>query len=461
MKEKNTSGFIRYLVTIGDVLILRFAYLLTEWLLDSFNLYYHHQTDFFIIFTLVWITCGLLNRIHLINRLSSVRETSFTLANAMIMHVLIMLAIIIPMQPEIVSPNYLLANYFIMANLIIWSRIAFKLVFKYIEFSGFNQRKVVIIGTTKEGQDLYTYFERHKGAGYQCLGILDDKDRASTGMVNVRGKLQDIEQFCINHDVEEVYFALPLEYDDLLEHTREFCDQNTIYFRIAPDLSDVVKANYYVSLYDSQPVITMRNEPLGTLLNLILKRIFDIVFSLLVILLVFPFIFPIVILAIKLDSPGPIFFKQLRPGKRNRLFECYKFRTMCVNDQTEVQATKDDARVTRVGKILRKTNIDELPQFFNVLLGSMSVVGPRPNMVGQLDRYSKIIDTYKVRHFITPGITGYAQVNGFRGETQDDELMEKRVEYDVQYIENWSFLLDLKIIFQTVYNMFRGEKSAY
>jgi putative colanic acid biosynthesis UDP-glucose lipid carrier transferase len=207
--------------------------------------------------------------------------------------------------------------------------------------------------------------------------------------------------------------------------------------------------------------MTLRREPLQSLFNRVLKRAFDIGFALTVICTIFPFVFPLIILAIKLESPGPIFFIQKRPGRRNKLFNCIKFRTMRVNNQTELQATKNDPRITKTGAFLRKTNLDELPQFFNVLFGDMSVVGPRPNLVSQLEMYSKWISKYPVRHFILPGITGYAQVNGFRGETKQPELMEKRVEYDILYMENWSFALDLKIIFLTVWNMIRGEKNAY
>ncbi len=452
---------MKYVVVAGDVLLLWTSYLLTGWILNTLNVVYSHQTDYVIIFTLVWITAGLLNKIYKINTQPPVRELSLTLINSLIMHVLATFIVILRMQPGLVTLNFLVVNYFVMATIIFWSRVVLKLIFKYFEFSAFDVRKVIVVGTTLEGQELHGFFQRHKNAGYDFLGFFDDEDRSIEGTIELRGGLADIQQFCLDHGVEEVYFALPFEYNRFLEETKKFCDDNTIYFRLAPDFSDFVKSNYHVFLYDSLPVITLRSEPLGATMNLVLKRAFDIVFSALVILFIFPIIFPIIMLAIKLDSPGPIFFKQLRPGKRNRLFECYKFRTMCVNDQTEVQATKNDDRITRVGKILRKTNLDELPQFFNVLLGSMSVVGPRPNMVSQLDRYSKIIDKYKVRHFITPGITGYAQVNGFRGETKDDKLMEKRVEYDVKYIENWSFLLDLKIIFLTIYNMFKGEKNAY
>lgn len=167
-------------------------------------------------------------------------------------------------------------------------------------------------------------------------------------------------------------------------------------------------------------------------------------------------------IAIKLSSPGPIFFKQLRTGFRGKEFYCYKFRTMKVNKDADTkQATKKDPRKTKVGEFLRKTSIDELPQFFNVWRGDMSVVGPRPHMLKHTKDYSALIDKYMLRHTIKPGITGWAQVNGFRGQTDHLWQMEKRVEYDVWYAENWNFFLDLKIIFLTVWNVFRGEKNAY
>ena len=190
------------------------------------------------------------------------------------------------------------------------------------------------------------------------------------------------------------------------------------------------------------------------------KRLFDILFSLTIILGVFPIAVPLIALAIRLDSKGPIIFRQMRRGKKNKLFECYKFRTMHVGSNASEQASKDDSRITRVGRFLRKSNLDELPQFVNVLLGNMSVVGPRPHISKQ-DEYAKTIHKYPFRCFITPGITGYAQVSGYRGETKEPSLMEKRVEYDLKYMENWSLLFDLKIIGQTVWLMFRGQKNAY
>jgi putative colanic acid biosynthesis UDP-glucose lipid carrier transferase len=194
----------------------------------------------------------------------------------------------------------------------------------------------------------------------------------------------------------------------------------------------------------------------------VVKRLFDIAFSLFVIVFIFSWLYPILALLIKLESPGPVIFKQERSGRNNVQFYCYKFRSMRVNDECHLkQASKNDCRITRIGRILRKTSLDELPQFFNVLLGNMSVVGPRPHMLKHTEHYREVVDQYMVRHYMKPGITGWAQVNGYRGETIELGLMEKRVEHDIWYMENWSALLDIKIVMLTVLNVIKGEKNAY
>lgn len=210
------------------------------------------------------------------------------------------------------------------------------------------------------------------------------------------------------------------------------------------------------------PVIRSHEDSLSTMENRVKKRIVDLFISGLVLVFILSWMVPLIGLIIKLQSPGPIFFKQPRSGRNNQTFGCYKFRSMVVNkDSDKAQASKDDKRITPIGKFLRKTNLDEFPQFINVFLGQMTVVGPRPHMLSHTEHYSKLIQHYMVRHFVKPGITGWAQVNGYRGETKDPKLMAKRVEHDLEYITNWSSMLDFKIIFMTALNMLRGEKNAY
>ena len=464
MRGKYYSLVSKLMIFIIDFWLINLAFVVAARLGLSSSLSKDQLTSFFLIFGLIWIIAGFFNKIYRIDTASLMRNVSIDLAGAFLVHFVIICTVLLIFHIYSVSAAYLAYVYVLSAAFIIAFRLVYKLVLKYYQFTGFDQRKVVIIGATGSGTSLYQYFSNYQSAGYHFTGFFDD-DTNHPSAINdkIIGKLDanSIKDFCRTNDIGEIYFALPLTRKDLLDDLSRFADNNFIYFRIAPDFSKVVQDNCDVFLINSIPILTTRKEPLGNSLNASLKRIFDVAFSLTVILTLFPFILPILALAIRLDSPGPIFFKQLRPGKKNKLFDCYKFRTMHVNKMTEVQATKNDSRITRVGRFLRKSNLDELPQFFNVLLGNMSVVGPRPNMISQLEQYSKTIENYRVRHFVTPGITGYAQVNGFRGETKELELMEKRVQYDVKYIENWSLALDIKIIFLTVWNMVKGEKNAY
>jgi putative colanic acid biosynthesis UDP-glucose lipid carrier transferase len=462
MRSKSYSSILKVLIFVIDFWLIHLAFNVAHVMGFANGIVESQLAAFFLIFSLLWIIAGLFYKIYRIDTLSLMRSIGTNLFNAFLSHTLLIITVITTLPIFNINPRFLISVYGIAGFFIIGVRVLYKLFLKYIEFSGFDQRKVIIVGATNSGNALYQYFSTHQAAGYQFKGCFDDQpEDANMSVELIVGNLSEVKAFCLRENIDEIYFALPLTHDRLLKDLARFADDNFIYFRIAPDFSKVVNEKCQIFLINSVPVFTPRNEPLGMSLNAILKRSFDILFSSSVILLLFPFIFPVIAFAIRMDSEGPIFFKQLRPGKKNKLFDCYKFRTMYVNDTTEKQATKNDSRITKVGAFLRKTNLDELPQFFNVLIGNMSVVGPRPNLISQLEKYSKTIQLYKIRHFITPGITGYAQVNGYRGETKDPELMKKRVYYDVLYLENWSLALDVKIILLTVWNMIKGDKNAY
>ena len=235
-----------------------------------------------------------------------------------------------------------------------------------------------------------------------------------------------------------------------------------IRIKIVPNLKQYsIYRKMSVDYYNETPVLLLLKEPLENPINELIKRVFDIIFSLLIIIAILPWLIPIISILIKISSKGPIFFKQLRTGMDNKEFYCYKFRTMKLNSKSgTLQASINDARITKIGRLLRKTNLDEFPQFINVFLGQMSIVGPRPHMLKHTKDFSDITDNYLIRHYVKPGITGWAQVNGYRGETKTNEDIIKRVNHDIWYIENWAFLLDLKIIWLTIYNMLRGEENA-
>lgn len=296
--------------------------------------------------------------------------------------------------------------------------------------------------------------------GYRVLGNFDNECLPDFDG-NYLGTLDDMEEFVKTNHVDEVYFTLVGEKAENMPRVVKIADDNMIQFYYVPKISRYVNGGFQLHHIGPIPVLTLRRNPLTNPLKRGLKRTFDIIFSG-TLLVLSPIVYIPVAIAIKMSSPGPVFFKQERTGYRGRSFMCYKFRTMRVNAAADrIQATQDDPRKTRVGNFLRKTNIDELPQFINVLLGDMSVVGPRPHMIKHTEDYTRLIDQYMVRHIVKPGVTGWAQVNGYRGLTDELWKMEKRVEYDVWYIENWHFWLDVKIIIRTVMNAAHGEKNAF
>jgi Undecaprenyl-phosphate glucose phosphotransferase len=262
--------------------------------------------------------------------------------------------------------------------------------------------------------------------------------------------------------VDEIFCTLPGVSKENVNVLMHEADRNLTRFRLVPDYYEYFPGTVNIEMIDNIPVMTGRKEPLESLQNAVFKRLFDVTFSLLVIVFVLSWLIPLFALLIKLESKGPVFFLQLRSGRSNQPFYCIKFRSMKVNkDADNVQATKDDVRVTKLGAFMRKTSLDELPQFFNVLIGNMSVIGPRPHMLKHTEEYAALIDKFMVRHFLKPGITGWAQVTGLRGETRTTEDMARRVEADVYYLEHWSVLLDMKIIFLTIWNIFKGDEKAF
>lgn len=317
-----------------------------------------------------------------------------------------------------------------------------------------NIRRIIIIGSPQNTSELISYFESNQFLGYVIVKIFDTKYDKNI-------LLKDVLSFALDNTIEEVYASL----DDLkkneIESLIEVTENNYISLRLIPDNKSTLFRNLAVEYYGIIPVISLRKIPLEIEINSKLKRTFDIFFSLFVILFLLSWLTPLLGFLIKMESSGSIFFKQNRPGFKEKDFLCYKFRSMMVNKTTETEAIRNDPRVTIIGRFIRKTSIDELPQFFNVLLGDMSVVGPRPHLWSQNKVYGSKVKKYVIRHHVKPGVTGLAQVKGYRGEIETETDMVNRIKYDVYYIENWSLFMDVKIIFQTVVNIFKGEEKAY
>ncbi len=332
-------------------------------------------------------------------------------------------------------------------------------VLKIYRTSGHNYKRVIVIGGGTVGVRLIQELQADMGYGYRIIGVFDN-DR-KTGVKNYKGGLDKVASFCKENLVDEMYCAIPDTDDEWVATLVNIADNTAVDFYYVPQFGRRVTRRFELLSIGKVPVMSIRSNPLSNPFNALLKRLFDLIVST-VMLILSPIVLIPVLIGTKLSSPGPVFFKQKRTGLRGEEFYCYKFRTMRVNkDSDTLQATKNDPRKTKFGNFLRKTSIDELPQFFNVWRGDMSIVGPRPHMVTHTQAYRALIDKYMLRHTIKPGITGWAQVNGFRGPTDKLWKMEKRIEHDVWYAENWNFMLDMKIIFLTVFNALKGEKNAF
>ena len=326
---------------------------------------------------------------------------------------------------------------------------------RYRVLFGGNFRTVILLGNSKSVEPLKRFFTENPDYGYKLEKVFDlEKDKVR--------KLRESFAFVLEHKIDEMYCSMSDLTQNQINEIVYFADNNLKTLKFIPDEKQILSRNFTFEYYNYIPVISLRNILLDDTLNKVIKRVFDILFSVVVILGLLSWLTIILAIFIKWESKGPLFFIQKRNGLNYKEFNCYKFRSMELNDEADVnQVSKNDIRVTTVGQFIRKTSIDELPQFLNVLFGDMSVVGPRPHMVSHTEMYALKVDKFMVRHFIKPGITGLAQTKGFRGEVETDKDIINRVKFDIFYLENWSILLDIKIIFNTIYNTIKGDEKAY
>ncbi|RFM27408.1 undecaprenyl-phosphate glucose phosphotransferase [Deminuibacter soli] len=420
----------------------------------------------FIVYNVSWLMAAFFLRLYqydTLNRLESIlRQT----AKTTLVHISFLAMFLLISSEDVMFKKLLLVCSGILGLAFVISRFFVTYIVEFIIKKAKLQMKTAIIGYNQTGVRLAEYFEGNSNI-YSFEGFFDNGSHLSNSAINregdIVGPIEQCIEFAVKNDIREIYSTLlPGQHTEVTKLV-EVADKYCVRVKFVGDFNEKQETSLsYVEYLDSMPVRSLRAEPLNMLNNRAKKKIFDVVMSFLVIVLVLSWLVPIIGLLIKLESRGPVFFRQLRSGKNNKPFWCYKFRSMTVNERSdEVQATKNDIRVTRIGAFLRKTSLDEFPQFFNVLKGDMSIVGPRPHMLKHTEEYSALINQYMVRQFLKPGITGWAQVNGYRGETKQTRLMKKRVECDIWYMENWSLMLDIRIIFMTVINVFRGEDTAY
>jgi len=328
------------------------------------------------------------------------------------------------------------------------------LLFNFIKYNharGINTKHIIIVGMNETSWVLRKSIESDLLMGYKFVGFVSDENTEFPDWI---GTTDELESLLTKHHIEMLFVTYSMfSHDKRLTEYFKICTAKGIHLRLVPEDQHWDKTRLNRVLPERLIVINPQVVPMDSFIARATKRTFDIVFSGLCILLIFSWLFPILALIIKLSSKGPVFFVQKRTGINNRIFNCIKFRSMYINELSDSrQATKNDSRITPIGRFMRKTNLDEMPQFINVFLGQMSVVGPRPHMLSHTHEFSELIKFYLIRHYVRPGITGWAQVNGFRGITDELWKLEKRVEYDMQYIEGWNFWWDIKIIFMTVFS---------
>jgi putative colanic acid biosynthesis UDP-glucose lipid carrier transferase len=455
MTASQIGRYSKYIRPISISLDLIVISVLSLFVFKELNL----NLGYYLIYqTIGWITAAFLVQFYEIYRFTTPIEIISKIIRQGVLFLLIIIAFF-PFSKQVVFSGTLIVIF--ISSVIVLITISKFLLFYYLKeyriITGSNYRNAVIIGYTPEAIQLKDLFETRKDYGYRFLGYFSDKKSNQ----NIKGKLADLKPFVIENGVDEIYCSLNEISNDHLKNLIDFADENNKTIKFIPDTKEIFSKNLKIDYYDFFPVLSLNKTMLHEPSTKIFKRFFDIIFSIIIIIFLLSWLIPLLAILIKLESRGPVFFKQGRPGIDENEFFCYKLRSMKINKKTETEASKNDPRVTRIGKFMRKTSIDETPQFINVLLGDMSVVGPRPHLWAQNKIYGNKVKKYMVRHYVKPGITGLAQVKGFRGEIETEDDMVNRIKFDVFYIENWSLILDLKIIFQTIVNIFKGEEKAY
>lgn len=458
---------IYYQRLFSDLIMLNAAFLIAAIAAQSFDTLLERNHMFILeaVLSFAWYFLGnainfyddFVRRIFVFQLLSIIKNI-FTQA-------LISIIFIFIVKEDLFTRNFILYYTLFLFILVTLRLIIFRKILKKLRKKGINIRNLLIIGTGDVARKFRKLIGENPDFGYKFTGFLG-KDFVPND-TEVIGTYNQLEDIVSSNSIDEVVLALPQNDNALMDDIFRTCNRNAVKTHIIPDYFRFVSQRFQVSMVGSFPIITSRNEPLEEVQWRIIKRIFDFIFSLLIVVFLLSILFPVITLITKLTSPGPVFYIQDRIGAKNKSFRCYKFRTLHTNNLPEGSfqpVTENDPRITSFGKFLRSSNIDELPQFINVLKGEMSIVGPRPYPIPYDNRYGKIFEEIKLRHNVKPGITGWAQIHGLRGDVIDDEenkkLITKRIEYDLWYIENWSITLDFQIILLTIWNMLRGKTKG-
>lgn len=439
------SKYLRPITITFDLIVL---VIFGVWLLpDSFQVTYFY---FYLAFS--WIVISITTKFYQVYRFTKLIQIA---QKTIKQYFLFALNIFALNGLFSLTKEYNVVGYYLLGTaivIVLAKYLIFYLLKLFRKYYKGNIRRIVIVGHDDLTENFIKFVTGNDDYGYKLF--------ESFSLMNTSP--EDVIAFCIENDIDEIYLSLEKTTTKQVSVFIDYVDNNLKLLKFLPSQKDLLSSNLKVDYYGVIPVMASRTTPLNDPLNYFIKRVFDIVFSSLVIIFIMSWLTPLIAILIRLESKGPIFFKQKRNGLDYEEFNCYKFRSMFVNEKADIdEAVKNDPRITKVGAFIRRTSIDEMPQFFNVFVGTMSVVGPRPHMLNFTEKYAVKVNKFKARHFIKPGITGMAQTHGYRGEIENDTDIINRIKYDIFYMESWSLLLDLKIIYLTIKNAIKGEKKAY
>lgn len=450
----------KIIMLFGDMIVINLALFFAASIKFQNGIEYHATTypQFFVAFNFLWLILIWISDGYQIKRSEHISAKIVRIIGLILLHAMLVSTVWVFAKAYYYSREFLLLTYAFLTPLMLLFRVGLALVLRIYRKHGMNYRNIIVYGYGEIATELVAYFRLHSEMGYRFNGYFDDNQNES----EVIGGFENIKDYVTNNNIDEIYCCLPYVSYSKIRDLIDFGDESLVRVKLLTDFRGFASKSIELERFDHIPVLNITTTPLEDWKNRAIKRAFDVVFSLFVIIFIFSWLFPILALIIKLESRGPIFFKQQRTGQEKKAFNCYKFRSMRVNDGADaVQAVRNDSRITKFGAFIRKTSIDELPQFFNVLSGDMSVIGPRPHMLKHTEEYSKVVEKFMARHFVKPGITGLAQAKGFRGETIKVSQMKNRVKLDRFYVDNWSFWLDVKILFMTLAIMVSGDDNAF
>lgn len=459
--------FERYLqisLVVLDLLVLNVFYFLTHILFNERiqSLYFSAYFQYWMLSNVMWLVLCFFLRTYAEKVILTFEYFTKRTIQVYLLWIIFMMFYLFFSRELKVSRIFIVTTISSFGIGLLMNRFLYLGIRNYFKNSHYLIKKVIILGYNDTAKKLAKYFEED-GINTQLIGFIEDhKNIHELSNYPVLSNIDQTLQMAKEMGAQEIFSTITPEQNNDIYNLMYQAEKECIRFKIVPNLSIFITREVHIDYFGDLPILSLRSEPLDDVGNRIKKRALDITVSLFVIVFILSWLIPILGLLIFLESGFPIFFKQLRTGKDKKAFHCWKFRSMKANKEANLkQATLNDERITKLGRFLRKTSLDEFPQFINVIRGEMSLVGPRPHMVKHTKDYSQVVDDYMVRQFIKPGITGWAQINGYRGEITNPEQIHMRVNKDLWYLENWTLWLDIQILFLTVYYILKGDKNAY